>query len=123
MADERNFERPAGGANRSQERMLEPGQTYFDLDNPERGPFVADGDEEIGPGANIVAQRDVSAEAWHQLVTHGWGRSRAGEGNEAYDQGAFGQEESERSDVMNAKPPGVGEDLIPIEDREEQSRS
>lgn len=101
---------------------LEPGQTYFDLDHPENGPFVATGDEQVAPGANIVAQEEVGDEAWAELVAEGWGESRAGAGDEAYDQGAFGQEDDPRLDVLNAAPPGVGEGLTPHESEEEMPR-
>ncbi len=98
---------------------LEPGQTYFDLDHPENGPFVATGDEQIAPGSNVVAQEDVGNEAWARLVGDGFGEIREGAGDEAYDQGAFGQEDNPRLDVLNAAPPGVGEGLTPHESEEE----
>ena len=98
---------------------LQPGQVYFDLDHPENGPFVATGDEEIGPGSNIVAQEDVGEEAWAQLVGDGFGETEAGAGDLASDQGAFGQEDNPRADVLNAAPPGVGEGLTPHESEEE----
>lgn len=101
---------------------MRPDHTYFDLDHPEQGPFVATGDEEVPPGANIVAQEDVSDEAWQRLVSEGWGEMRAGAGDEAYDQGAFGQEDDPRWDVRNAAPPGVGEGLTPRESEEEMPR-
>lgn len=101
---------------------LEPGQVYFDLDHPENGPFVATGDEKIVPNSNIVAQADVGDEAWSELLGEGWGESRQGAGDQAYDQGAFGQEEDPRGDVLNAAPPGVGEGLTPRESEEEMPR-
>ncbi len=101
-------ERRRGHAHR-----LEAGHTYFDLDQPERGPFVGTGDEEVAPNANIVAQDEVDEGTWKQLVSAGWGESKPGAGDRSYDQGAFGQEDDPRSDVMNAAPPGVGEQLTP----------
>ncbi len=98
---------------------LEPGRVYFDLDHPENGPFLATGDERVATGHNIVAQEDVSEEAWTELVGEGWGESHPGAGDQAYDQGAFGQEADPRLDVMNAAPPGVGEGLTPKSPEEE----
>jgi len=103
-------------------RRLAAGKSYFDLDHPEQGPFVATGDEELAPGANIVAQEDVSEEAWLRLVSNGFGESETGVGDRAYDQGAFGQEDDPRSNVLNAAPPGVGEGLTPEETEEEKPR-
>lgn len=116
MAQERTPERPVAG------RRLEPGHTYLDLDHPEQGPFVATGDEEVPPGANIVAREDVDDEAWESLVAEGWGESKPGAGDRSYDQGAFGQEDDPRSDVINAAPLGVGEGLTPRESEEEMPR-
>ena len=98
---------------------LEPGHIYFDLDHPENGPFVATGDERVGPGSNIVAQEDVGEDGWTQLVSDGFGEIEAGAGDLAPDQGAFGQETNPRLDVLNAAPPGVGEGLTPHESEEE----
>jgi hypothetical protein len=36
---------------------FEPGQQYFDLDNPSRGPFVATGDEHPPTGAYLYLPR------------------------------------------------------------------
>ena len=48
---------------------FERGETYFDLDNPERGPFVATGDEGPPTDHTYVARREVAEEAWAQLST------------------------------------------------------
>ncbi len=109
---------PAQLRGRTRDRLL-PGQTYFDLDHPENGPFVATGDEQIVPNSNIVAQEEVGDEAWSELVGDGFGEIRAGAGDEAYDQGAYGQEDNPRLDIMNSAPPGVGEGLTPHESEEE----
>jgi len=102
---------------------LIPGHTYFDLDHPELGPFIATGDEEIAPDANIVDQDDVPEESWESLVAEGWGETRPGAGDRAYDQGAYGQESNPRMPVRNAAPPGVGEGLTPRENPEEEGSS
>lgn len=116
MADAEASRRPPAGAERrAHTHRLEPGRVYFDLDDPGRGPFVATGDEDIGPGANIVAQDVMDEQAWESLLTEGWGTSQVGSGHQAYDQGAFGQEDDPRMDVLNAAPPGVGEGLTPKE--------
>ena len=44
-------------------------EEYFDLDNPERGPFVATGDEGPITDHTYVARREVAEPAWRQLVT------------------------------------------------------
>jgi len=100
-------------------RRLRPGHTYFDLDHPENGPFVARGDEVIPATANVIAQEDVAPEAWAELVGDGFGEMESGAGDLAPDQGAFGQEDNPRLDVLNAAPPGVGEGLTPHESEEE----
>ncbi len=122
MANAQHPERPSAAGVRGPQRRLVPGSTYFDLDHPELGPFVATGDEEVAPGANLVAQEDVGDEAWARLVSEGWGDIRPGAGDRSNDQGAFGAEEDPRSDVLNAAPPGVGEGLTPLESEEEQPR-
>jgi hypothetical protein len=48
---------------------FEPGQLYFDLDNPERGPFVATGDEAPITDHTYACRAEVSEEAWAQLAT------------------------------------------------------
>ncbi len=101
-------------------RRLEPGRTYLDLDNTERGPFVATGDEQVEPGAHFIAEEDVDPDTWRRLVSEGWGGGEGGHGHFAHDQGAFGTRDDPRSDVINAGPPGVGEGLTPKEDEEEE---
>ncbi len=48
---------------------LEAGEEYFDLDNPERGPFVATGDEHPPTDWTYVCRREATERAWAQLVT------------------------------------------------------
>jgi hypothetical protein len=48
---------------------FERGQEYFDLDNPERGPFVATGDEGPPTDHSYVCRGEASERAWAQLVT------------------------------------------------------
>jgi hypothetical protein len=48
---------------------FERGQEYFDLDNPERGPFVATGEEAIPTDFTYVCQDEVSPAAWSMLIT------------------------------------------------------
>ncbi len=45
------------------------GTEYFDLDNPDRGPFVATGAEERPGDHTYVSRTDASEDAWTQLVT------------------------------------------------------
>lgn len=45
------------------------GELYFDLDNPERGPFVATGDEQPPKDWTYVCQSEVPPEVWVQLTT------------------------------------------------------
>jgi hypothetical protein len=51
---------------------FEPNRTYFDLDNPERGAFVATGDEGPITDHTYACRDEVSEAAWAQLVT--WGQ-------------------------------------------------
>ena len=101
---------------------LEPGQVYLDLNNPGRGPFVATGDEEVGPESNFVAERDMDPNAWRDLVKQGLAVHPGGSGHFAHDPGAFGTANDPRSDVINAGPPGVGEGLTPMEGEDEEPR-
>lgn len=48
---------------------FERGQEYFDLDNPERGPFVATGDEHPPTDWTYVCRTEATERAWAQLVT------------------------------------------------------
>ncbi len=45
------------------------GTEYFDLDNPDRGTFVATGAEERPGDHTCVSHTDASEDAWTQLVT------------------------------------------------------
>ena len=48
---------------------FERGQMYFDLDNPERGPFVATGDEGFIADHTYVCRAEVMEDVWAKLVT------------------------------------------------------
>ena len=48
---------------------FERGRVYFDLDNPERGAFVASGDEGIPSDYTYACMSDVPEEIWALLVT------------------------------------------------------
>ena len=48
-----------------------PGEAYFDLDNPARGPFVATGDEGRPVDYTYVAKAEVTEPAWAALIA--WG--------------------------------------------------
>lgn len=48
---------------------FEPNHVYFDLDNPERGAFVATGDEGPPTDRTYVRHADVPEQVWAQLVT------------------------------------------------------
>lgn len=45
------------------------GQMYFDLDNPERGAFVATGEEQPPKDWTYVAEQDIPREVWMKLIT------------------------------------------------------
>ncbi|MBI3968872.1 MAG: hypothetical protein HY329_24810 [Chloroflexi bacterium] len=45
------------------------GRMYFDLDHPERGSFVADGDEAPISDHTYACRDEVTENAWAQLVT------------------------------------------------------
>jgi hypothetical protein len=48
---------------------FERGHTYFDLTNPERGPFVADGSEGWITNHTYVCRDEVPERVWSQLAT------------------------------------------------------
>jgi hypothetical protein len=48
---------------------FEKGHTYFDLDNPERGPFVADGDERPPTDHTYTRRDEVPEGVWAKLAT------------------------------------------------------
>ena len=48
---------------------FEEGQMYFDLDNPDRGAFVATGEEQPPKDWTYVAEADLPTEVWAKLVT------------------------------------------------------
>ncbi|MBX5490894.1 MAG: hypothetical protein IRZ14_07025 [Chloroflexi bacterium] len=48
---------------------FEAGQMYFDLDNPQRGPFVASGTEAPPTDHTYVCRNDVPERVWARLVT------------------------------------------------------
>ena len=51
---------------------FEAGEQYFDLDNPSRGPFVADGDEASPKDRTYVSRNEVPEHVWLKLIT--WGQ-------------------------------------------------
>jgi hypothetical protein len=48
---------------------FEPNRTYFDLDNPQRGPLVASGDEGLITDHTYACRDEVSERAWARLAT------------------------------------------------------
>jgi hypothetical protein len=48
---------------------FEPGVEYFDLDNPDRGSFTAEGSEGRSTDHSYVRRIDVPLEIWTELVT------------------------------------------------------
>jgi hypothetical protein len=52
-----------------QPARFERGQEYFDLDHPERGPFVATGDEGFPTDHTYVCRNQTTERAWAQLIT------------------------------------------------------
>jgi hypothetical protein len=48
---------------------FEANREYFDLDHPERGPFVASGREHPITDHTYACQDEASEEAWAQLIT------------------------------------------------------
>ena len=48
--------------------QLEQGSVYFDLDDPERGPFKALAGHEARANNRYVAKRDTDYELWNRLV-------------------------------------------------------
>jgi hypothetical protein len=48
---------------------FERGRVYFDLDNPDRGAFVATGDEGKPSDYSYACMSDVPEEIWALLVT------------------------------------------------------
>lgn len=48
---------------------FERGQMYFDLDHPERGPFVATGDESPPSDHTYVRRDGVTERVWTRLIT------------------------------------------------------
>lgn len=54
---------------------LDQGSVYVDLNDLERGPFKAIGDQEASDDTRYVAKRDTDYEMWDRLV--GQGRSAA----------------------------------------------
>lgn len=51
---------------------FDEGRMYFDLDNPERGAFVATGEEQPPKDWTYVAESDLPPAIWTKLVT--WGQ-------------------------------------------------
>ncbi|GEM_PF-4633522 len=52
-----------------QKGTFDRGKEYFDLDNPDRGPFVAGGDEGPITDHTYVCRDDATERAWAELVT------------------------------------------------------
>jgi hypothetical protein len=50
-------------------RRFERGHEYFDLRDPDRGPFVATGDEGPPTGAPFVDRNQVPEQYWAELIT------------------------------------------------------
>ena len=50
---------------------FEKGQLYVDLDNIERGPFVADGEEGIPRDRTYACRRDIPEAVWARLTGQG----------------------------------------------------
>lgn len=48
---------------------LTPNEQYFDLTDPERGPFIATGDEGPVTDRTYVARQEMTLRAWTQLIT------------------------------------------------------
>ncbi len=48
---------------------FEPGVEYFDLNNPDRGSFTAEGDEGRPTDHSYVRRLDVPIEVWTELIT------------------------------------------------------
>ncbi len=49
--------------------QLTANEEYFDLTNPERGPFLADGAEGPVTDRTYVARKQLTLRAWTQLIT------------------------------------------------------
>jgi hypothetical protein len=47
---------------------LQQGATYFDLNDPGRGEFVATGDMEVGPEQAIVPKAEVDYQLWNRVT-------------------------------------------------------
>jgi hypothetical protein len=47
---------------------LDQGSVYLDLDDPERGPFTASGNEAVRPGDRYVSKRDAEHEIWRRIT-------------------------------------------------------
>lgn len=52
-----------------QEARLESGAVYFDLNNPNRGPFVAADGDHRSTDRSYVRHRDVPEEVWAKVIT------------------------------------------------------
>ncbi len=103
-------------------RRLVAGHTYIDLNHPERGPFVATGNEEVPWDSDVLDQEEIDESTWESMTAEGWGASQPGAGDRGPDQGAFGSEDDPRADVINSTPPGVGKEFTPVESEEEKPR-
>ena len=70
-----------------QDGRMKAGETYFNLNLPEIGPFMAQADEEFPTGYLFVAKGSVSDEVWLRLIDS-WGTDLE-MGNYAPQPGAF----------------------------------
>ena len=50
-------------------RRFDKGHSYFDLDNPERGPFVATGEEAFPTDHTYACRDEVPEQVWAKLIT------------------------------------------------------
>ncbi len=48
---------------------LQRGERYFDLHNPARGEFPADGHEHVRPGQRVVAKAATPPDVWRALLS------------------------------------------------------
>ncbi|HET8628171.1 MAG TPA: hypothetical protein VFL91_12160 [Thermomicrobiales bacterium] len=91
-----------------QESRLRPGEEYFDLDHPERGPFVATHGDGPPSDHTYVARSQATTRAWDQLVT--WRRpisESQGESIELLDRNLGpGRERTATGEAHPLPPPG-----------------
>lgn len=87
---------------------FEPGVEYFDLNNPDRGPFTAEGDEGRPVDHSYVRRLDVPIEIWTELIT--WRQPvDASQGESLAVQAETLGDVPERSPAGTFNPAGPGE--------------